>query len=171
MALKDNLKKLREKAGYKQAKDFAKAANIPYSSYSTYERGSWPNEQNLIKIADMLHVSMDELLGYSQNKPDFASEFREVAHLCESIGLKITKKPDGKGLDIINTRLPDSLLFEIDSEDDLILIVKNSLNVLKTLTYRELKNKIIHEAVVDELFTYYAERNGWPIVKYPRKEK
>lgn len=48
MAFKDNLKRLRENAGYKQAKDFAKAAGIPYSSYATYERGSWPNEANLI---------------------------------------------------------------------------------------------------------------------------
>lgn len=81
MAFKDNLKRLRENAGYKQAKDFAKAAGIPYSSYATYERGSWPNEANLTMIASTLHVSIDELMGYTpsplstiqQIKQDFAN--------------------------------------------------------------------------------------------------
>ena len=49
MALKDNLKRLREQAGYTQAKSFSKVAGIPYSSYAPYERGAWPNEKNLIK--------------------------------------------------------------------------------------------------------------------------
>ncbi len=86
MALKDNLKKLREKAGYKQAKDFAKAAKIPYSSYSTYERGSWPNEQNLIKIADMLHVSIDELIGYTPGAPD---ELERAIKVCRQLDLTV----------------------------------------------------------------------------------
>lgn len=47
MALKDNLKRLREQAGYTQAKSFSKVAGIPYSSYAPYERGAWPNEKNL----------------------------------------------------------------------------------------------------------------------------
>ncbi len=64
MALKENLVRLREQAGYKQAKDFAKAAGIPYSSYIVYEKGSWPNEKNLLKIAGALHISLDKLLGY-----------------------------------------------------------------------------------------------------------
>lgn len=75
------MKRLRENAGYKQAKDFAKAAGIPYSSYATYERGSWPNEANLTMIASTLHVSIDELMGYTpsplstiqQIKQDFAN--------------------------------------------------------------------------------------------------
>lgn len=70
MALKDNLKRLREQAGYTQAKSFSKVAGIPYSSYAPYERGAWPNEKNLIKIAKTLHVSIDELLGYSPSQSD-----------------------------------------------------------------------------------------------------
>lgn len=70
MALKDNLKRLRQNAGYEQAKEFAKAAGIPYSSYAVYERGSWPNEANLLKIASTLQVSIDELLGYSVQPQD-----------------------------------------------------------------------------------------------------
>lgn len=65
MSLQDNLKLLRMKLGYNQAKDFAKFAGIPYSSYSAYERGSWPNEENLIKLARALKVSIDTLIGYS----------------------------------------------------------------------------------------------------------
>lgn len=64
MALKDNLKLMREEAGYHYAKDFAKAAGIPYSSYSMYERKGWPNEKTLVKIASMLRISIDCLLDY-----------------------------------------------------------------------------------------------------------
>ncbi len=66
MSLQDNLRTLREKAGYTNAKDFAQnILNIPYSSYLGYEtRGVWPNEETLVKIADALHVSTDELLGH-----------------------------------------------------------------------------------------------------------
>lgn len=71
MSFQDRLKKYREVAGYKQAKDFAKAADIKYSTYATYENGSWPNEKNLIKIAAALHVSIDELLGYAEGATDW----------------------------------------------------------------------------------------------------
>lgn len=84
MALKDNLKRLRENAGYKQAKEFAKAAGIPYSSYAVYERGSWPNEANLTKIASTLHVSMDELLGYSVSQED---EWKKCVMHLKAMGI------------------------------------------------------------------------------------
>lgn len=54
MALKDNLKRLREQAGYTQAKSFSKVAGIPYSSYAPYERGAWPNEKNLTQTSQVL---------------------------------------------------------------------------------------------------------------------
>lgn len=64
MALKDNLKRLREQAGYSNGKELADTLNIAYPRYMTYERGSWPNEEILTKIAQTLHVSVDDLLGY-----------------------------------------------------------------------------------------------------------
>lgn len=64
MALKDNLKRLREQAGYSNGKELADTLGIAYPRYMTYERGSWPNEEIITKIAKTLHVSVDDLLGY-----------------------------------------------------------------------------------------------------------
>ena len=76
MSLKDNLRNLREKAGYTNAKDFAQnVIKVPYSSYLGYEtKGTWPNEETLCKIADALHVTTDELLGYEVDKQQKMSD-------------------------------------------------------------------------------------------------
>ncbi len=66
MSLMHNLRILRERAGYSNAKDFAKQIDVKYSSYLGYEtKGVWPNEETLVKIADALHVTTDELLGHT----------------------------------------------------------------------------------------------------------
>lgn len=68
MSFQENLKYFREKAGYKQAKDFAKVLDIPYPTYVGYEsQGREPKYQTLCKIADLLNVSTDELLGRENN--------------------------------------------------------------------------------------------------------
>ena len=91
MSLQDNLKLLRMKLGYKQAKDFAKFAGIPYSSYSAYERGSWPNEENLIKLARALNVSIDTLIGYTPKKVD---KFAKAVALLKESGYEVQKEED-----------------------------------------------------------------------------
>lgn len=64
MSFQENLKYYREKAGYKTAKDFADVLNIPYTSYVAYEnKGREPKYEMLCKIADLLEVSTDDLLG------------------------------------------------------------------------------------------------------------
>lgn len=68
MSFQENLKYYREKAGYKQAKDFAKVLDIPYPTYVGYEsQGREPKYNTLCKIADLLNVSTDELLGRENN--------------------------------------------------------------------------------------------------------
>ena len=68
MGFQENLRYYREKAGYKQAKDFAEALNIPYSTYTGYEvRNREPKYETLCKIADILQVSTDDLLGRTTN--------------------------------------------------------------------------------------------------------
>ena len=72
MSLKDNLRKLRESAGYTSAKEFSKLVNVPYTTYMGYEnRGSWPTEDNLCKMASLLGVTTDELLGYAPKDTDW----------------------------------------------------------------------------------------------------
>jgi transcriptional regulator with XRE-family HTH domain len=121
MEFKDNLKHLRENAGYKQAKDFAKAAGIPYSSYATYERGSWPNEANLTRIALTLHASIDELLGYvPRNAEDNANR---IINQYRAIGAIVSKNTIGKGF-IVQIG-PNR--YRIESEEDLAFVYDKAM--------------------------------------------
>ena len=64
MNFQENLREQREKKGYKTAKEFSEAIRIPYSRYLNYEnKGQEPKYETLIKIANKLGISTDELLG------------------------------------------------------------------------------------------------------------
>ena len=68
MSFQENLKHYREKAGYKSAKEFANTLGIPPNTYVGYEvRGREPKFDTLCKIADLLEVSTDDLLGREDN--------------------------------------------------------------------------------------------------------
>lgn len=57
------LKELR-KENHLTQNDVAKVLNVNQRTYSGYELGlSEPNIQSLIKLAELYHVSLDELLG------------------------------------------------------------------------------------------------------------
>lgn len=59
-----NLRHYREKAGYRTVKAFVKDLGIPYTTYLSYEKGiKEPSGSNIIKIADKLGITTDELLG------------------------------------------------------------------------------------------------------------
>lgn len=82
MQLNERLQQFREQAGYENAKLFAKAIGMPYSTYSTYESGkSEPKATALVRIASALHVSVDDLLGCHVNDFDKAA-----ALFHESVG-------------------------------------------------------------------------------------
>lgn len=58
-----NLKGRRKESGYSQ-KEMAKALNVSQQCYSDYENERTnPDMETLIAIADILHVSVDYLLG------------------------------------------------------------------------------------------------------------
>ena len=144
MALKDNLKRLRQNAGYKQAKDFAKAAGIPYSSYATYERGSWPNEANLTMIASTLHVSIDELMGYT---PSPLSTIQQIKQDFANVGYEL-KEEGSTWWRYEITEPGEEYPFHIKTEDDL----KQLYQQIKCDVFRDLKKvwaDNIHDALVD----------------------
>lgn len=60
------LKRLRKEAGFKSAVEFAKAIGVNPLAYRNYEYSERkPKLSTVLKIAEVLHVSTDELLGHS----------------------------------------------------------------------------------------------------------
>lgn len=71
----ENLKIARERKGLSQ-KDIAEGIGVAKSTYSLYESGNRePNVQTIKKIADMLNVSADELLGLDEEPQTIAAHF------------------------------------------------------------------------------------------------
>ena len=78
----ENLREQRKKKGYKTAKEFSEAIRIPYSRYLNYEnKGQEPKYETLIKIADKLGITTDELLGHIPTVVYSDSIPKEVADL------------------------------------------------------------------------------------------
>ncbi len=99
-----NLRKARERAGYKQAKDFAAALGLSYTTYVAYEnQGREPKYDMLCKIAAALHVTTDELLGYEIAPFDF----QYYKSRLEGYGYEI-KEMDGKVLVFFHNPLSKS---------------------------------------------------------------
>lgn len=70
MAFSVRLKELR-KQGHLTQVELAKRLGIGQSSYADWERGKKkPTQKNLVKIAQVLNVSIDYLVGNSEEKSD-----------------------------------------------------------------------------------------------------
>ena len=70
MAFAVRLKELRKQAHLTQV-ELAKRLGIGQSSYADWERGKKkPTQENLVKIAQVLNVSVDYLVGNSEEKSD-----------------------------------------------------------------------------------------------------
>ena len=84
MSFKENLKKYRIAAGYNQVKDFAEnTLHMKYTTYLAYEnRGSWPDEDTLIKICNVLNVTPNQLLDF-EFKKDKQERIKELCEKCE----------------------------------------------------------------------------------------
>ena len=82
---RENLIRYR-KLKYASARQFALALGIPYKTYMTYEsaiRPAEPKYEMLIKIASLLGVSTDELLGYVPVKNDLENTDKDFQTVKE----------------------------------------------------------------------------------------
>lgn len=71
----ENLKAARERKNMTQ-KEVADNIGVAKSTYSLYESGNRePNVQTIKKIADVLNVSADDLLGLTQEPTTIAAHF------------------------------------------------------------------------------------------------
>ncbi|KAF1154460.1 helix-turn-helix transcriptional regulator [Streptococcus agalactiae] len=70
MEFSERLKKLRKDAGLTQV-DVSEKLGISQPAYASWERGiKKPTQDNLVKIAQVLNVSVDYLVGNSEEKVD-----------------------------------------------------------------------------------------------------
>ena len=70
MEFSERLKELRKKANFTQV-EVAEKLGISQPAYASWERGAKkPTQENLVKIAQVLNVSVDYLVGNSEDKSD-----------------------------------------------------------------------------------------------------
>lgn len=70
MDFSERLKNLRKQANFTQV-EVAEKLGISQPAYASWERGvKKPTQENLIKIAQVLNVSVDYLVGNSEEKSD-----------------------------------------------------------------------------------------------------
>lgn len=123
MQFQENLKYYREKAGYKTAKDFSKALKISYTTYFAYEnQGREPKYEILCQIADLLNVSLDDLVGRTP-----ADEDERLKKTINDLLVLVNKKLgiDYKAIKINDTNI---VFANLSSEDKFeFAINKNEL--------------------------------------------
>lgn len=86
-----NLRKYRELAGFKQAKDFANVLGMRYTTYISYEnQDREPKYELLCQIADLLHVTTDELLGHKiKNHERGRRKLNHMEEFADMLGPKL----------------------------------------------------------------------------------
>lgn len=88
MTFQENLRFYREKAGYSQAKDFAAALGMNYTTYIAYEnQGREPKYETLLRIAEALNVSINALLGFPE-----VERYEEFKRLVIDAGYPLEEK-------------------------------------------------------------------------------
>lgn len=140
--LQDNLKQLREQTGL-TAKEFAKSIHIGYTTYMGYENyGAWPSQENLLKIASALNVSIDDLLGVQQTK------FDKYINTCQRIGFKFYSDTERENKGITKNEIAFTVsdterwqnAFHIDTGEPVFILSKEEFisSVEKVLYSQEL---------------------------------
>ena len=91
MEFSERLKDLRKQAGITQV-DVAEKLGISQPAYASWERGvKKPTQENLVKIAQILNVSVDYLVGNSEKKTDELDNI-ELLFRMNSTGLTEEEK-------------------------------------------------------------------------------
>lgn len=81
----DNLKRFRLLAGFSSMKALADAAGLVYNTYLSYEtKDVEPKYAILCKLADLLHVTTDELLGHTFASDPFMADIKKAAAAAAS---------------------------------------------------------------------------------------
>lgn len=91
MEFSERLKDLRKQAGLTQV-DVAERLGVSQPAYASWERGiKKPTQENLVKIAQVLNVSVDYLVGNSEERIDELDNI-ELLFRMNSKGLTDSEK-------------------------------------------------------------------------------
>lgn len=168
MNFSENLKYYREGAK-KSRKEMADQLGITPTAYGAYELGKrTPTIDIMIKIATILQVSIDTLLGFSPQNEENTNELEEAKKFLVSGGYKVTPIKIRKLLDprsrytlgyqVEDTKNADSYLYDIEGDTDLISLV----NAIKQRSdYKDGIRTAKSIAIERELFNYMAKKHGW----------
>lgn len=148
-----NLRKYREKIGLSR-KDIAAILNISIQAYGHYENGERePKLDTLVKIAAVLHVSVDELLGYTV---PVVGEYEKYKGWLESYGYDIEEEgqavkvfyhdPDSDLQDFNDLESPA----EFETREEFCKAVRNSLKAVAARVEKDSEQERIR-AVYDTL--------------------
>lgn len=115
-----NLKLLREVHGFSR-KEIAALLSISIQAYGHYENGERePKLEMLVKIATLLHVSVDDLLGY---KVDTYEHYKDDNHRDTLVGIKIIKLLQESGMEPL-----DAIICLHDIESSMLKTLRDMCN-------------------------------------------
>lgn len=159
MGFKENLRRYREKAGYKQAKEFAEKLGIPYSTYAGYEiKDREPKYELLCKIADLLDVSLDELLGrndkYIKNDIIPKNDDDKLKIVIDNLLLPITKEQ--KYFIRVDSVNNEDITFVLSKNDIDFFITTTKKSIIDNINFineltNNTKKKIFQKTINDNL--------------------
>ncbi len=181
MALRENLKQLREER-HLSGKDLAKAIGVGYTTYMNYENqkkenSRWPNEETLMKIANVLNVSVDTLLGHDTNgivfekcvrfieNAKFAGKDIGVVLFADGEHVKITDKTSARYLDTTPKDNPNTNIgtpiAQFSTKQEFIKFVQQiEQRILKNSSYKELLSNKLDSARLERTLRESILRDG-----------
>lgn len=120
---KERLKKARLKAGFTSQDVFAKKVGVNRVTINYYEQGSRkPDIEVFMRIAEVLNVSYDYLLGYSDTPIREYHDTKEITGLTDDainlLNIIVKKARKEKSNPKYNTSLLETLSYVIENEED-----------------------------------------------------
>ena len=162
MEFSKNLKRIRKSSGY-TAKELAQKLELPYTTYVAYEnQGREPKFDTLMKIADILHVSVDELLGYEVN--DHGINFNEFGKALEILRKGKIKTAAAAPPGMVAIYIIPSWVNQMDSrimsalERHPVAIPQDGIIEICKSAVKEFENKETFQAELHKLLVKHASR-------------
>lgn len=155
MAFQENLRKYREAAGWKYARDFADHVGIKYSTYIGYEtQNREPKYEVLIQIAKALGVTTDDLLGYHPDELQKAlADLKSCGLFIGDIDPDVVKK---KEIDLVlqfnvefsskwvKKKIPSELSVKLEQKE----LIDLYHEVINSEKYKAMKKNLYIETII-----------------------